>query len=509
VSGPATDLNRSARHGDGPATRISPRSYAYVFLAFAVAVLLLHAPYLSLPYFWDELGQFVPAGLDILRHGWWVPHSATPNVHPPAVMAWLAVAWKTAGYSVAATRVAMLLVGALALYSAFLLAIEMCRGVPGAPALFVALLLLATPLFYMQAMMAQLDMPAMAVTSVALLLFLQRKYAWSAAACVALVLVKETGVVAPALFTLWLVAFEKRWKEALYFIPSFAALAGWLLVLKLHTGYWLGDPGFAHYNVEYSLNGIRIVTTFLRRVYYLFIADFRWIGTLAIAYALRRTTIYRTRAWAIAATLSALHIALVSLFGGAALERYLLPVLPVLYIAMAAALETVPRLWRMPARVAVVAGLLAGFFWNPPYPFPYENNLAMADFVELHHSAAEYLDHSAGNKTIATAWPLSIALRRPDNGYVTRPLRTVETGDFHVRSVAAAASKSHIDVLVTYSRTWEPEWSVLEYPWIAQFLNRFYEYEPQITTEEIERRLGLHLAFRWRQRGQWIAVYEK
>jgi 4-amino-4-deoxy-L-arabinose transferase-like glycosyltransferase len=509
VSVPATDLNAAASRHHEPDARISLRSYLLVFSAFAAILLVLHAPYLSLPYFWDELGQFVPSGLDILRHGWWVPHSATPNVHPPAVMAWLALSWKVAGYSVIATRVAMLLIGALAVYAAFLLAIQMCRGLPGAPAFFAVLLLLATPLFYTQAMMAQLDMPAMALTTIALLLFFQRRYAWCGAACTLLVLVKETGVVAPALLAAWLIIAEKRWREPLFFAPAFVALAAWLVFLKQQTGYWLGDPGFAQYNVEYTLNGVRVVMAFARRLYYLFVVDFRWIGTLAIIYALRNTRIFRTRAWAAAAIFVAMHVILVSLFGGAELERYLLPVLPVLYVAMAAGFEAVPRLWRIPARIGLTAGLIAGLFWNPPYPFPYENNLAMVDFVELHHAAADYLDRAAGSKTVATAWPLSIALRRPENGYVTRRLHAVETQDFHVRNVISTIKRSNADVLVTYSRTWEPPWGVLESPMVEQFLRRFYEYEPQISGEQIERQLGFHLAFESRERGQWIAVYEK
>ena len=75
-------------------------------------VFLAHAPYFGLPYFWDELGQFVPSALDILHDGAWVPHSAVPNAHPPGVMAYLALVWKIFGYSIAATRAAMLALAA-------------------------------------------------------------------------------------------------------------------------------------------------------------------------------------------------------------------------------------------------------------------------------------------------------------------------------------------------------------------------------------------------------------
>jgi hypothetical protein len=47
----------------------------------------------------DEAGQFIPSALDILHGGAFIPHSATPNIHPPAVVAYLAAVWSLAGYS--------------------------------------------------------------------------------------------------------------------------------------------------------------------------------------------------------------------------------------------------------------------------------------------------------------------------------------------------------------------------------------------------------------------------
>src|SRR5271163_4732433 len=87
--------------------------------AFALVVFLAHLPYFGLPYFWDELGQFVPAALDILHYGAWIPHSTVPNAHPPGVMAYLALVWRIVGYSIAATRSAMLTLAILALFCTF------------------------------------------------------------------------------------------------------------------------------------------------------------------------------------------------------------------------------------------------------------------------------------------------------------------------------------------------------------------------------------------------------
>ena len=92
-----------------------------ILAAFALLVFVAHLPYFRLPYFWDELGQFVPAALDILRDGAWIPHSTVPNAHPPGVMAYLALVWRIAGYSIAATRSAMLALAAGAVIATYFL----------------------------------------------------------------------------------------------------------------------------------------------------------------------------------------------------------------------------------------------------------------------------------------------------------------------------------------------------------------------------------------------------
>ena len=485
--------------------RIRPGVYLFFFGVFAAVLFAIHTPYLSLPYFWDEHGQFVPAALDILHDGAWVPHSTVPNVHPPGVMAYLALVWRIFGYSIPATRAAMLALASLGVLFTFLLAIELCRDSAGAPAFIAVLLLAADPLFYTQSMMAQLDMPAMVFTVMALLFYLQERYALAAVACVALVLSKETEVILPVLFAMDL-ARQRRWKAAALFVPSFVALSVWLLYLWHSTGYLFGDPGFTHYNVGYALNPIRAAMALLRRLYFLFIADFRWIGAVAIWFAWKRRAMFRSPAWRLVALFGGAHIVLVSLLGGAALERYLVPILPFLYCAVAAALSAVERRWRVTAVSAMIAGLVAGLFVNPPFPFPYENNLAMADFVELQVEAAGFVERHYPGATVYTAWPLTAALRRPEFGYVERPVRAVETSDLHESTLAALAPQ-HPEVLILYSRTWEPTWGVLQIPAVRAFLSRYYEYEREMSPAEVKQKLGLNPVMRWTSCGQWVEVF--
>ncbi len=281
-----------------------------------------------------------------------------------------------------------------------------------------------------------------------------------------------------------------RSKYAAFYLAPFAALAIWFFALWHTTGHVFGDPGFTQYNTLYSLNPVRASLTLLRRFYYLFVDDFRWVGTLAILFVWRREPIFATRAWKIVWCFIAAHVLLVSLLGGAGLERYLLPVLPLVYIAMAAAFAALHPPWRIIGATVMAMGLLAGLFLNPPFPMPFENNLAMADFVELHRDAAQFLEKSYPEKTVYTAWPLTQALRDPAFGYVDRKLSAAETSDLRVSTLNALDPKG-VDVLVLYSRTWEPSWGVLQWAPARDFLQRFYEYERQMTPAEVSRHFGL------------------
>jgi hypothetical protein len=487
---------------------VRPDTYLFFLLSFTLVVFLTHAAYFGLPYFWDELGQFVPAALDIYHDGAWIPHSTVPNAHAPGVMAYLAAIWDIFGYSIPATRAAMLLLGSCASFFTFLLAIQLCRGLQGAPAFAPALLLLIDPLFYTQAMMAQLDMPAMLFTVLALLLFLQDRHRAAALACTALVLAKETGALLPAVLALVLLADPPRNKLAVYYIAPLAVLAVWFFILWRATGHLFGDAGFAHYNLSYALNPARASLCFLRRIYYLFLADFRWVGTAAIVLAYKKTRIYSNRARRIVWLFIGTHVLMVSLLGGAELERYLLPVLPLVYIAMGAGWSVLRPIWRNSSIAVVAAGLVAGLFLNPPFPFPFENNLAMVDFVELQRTAAQFLEKTYPKGQIYSAWPLTQALRNPAFGYVNAKLSPAETGDLRYSTLRAVNPKD-VDVLVLYSRTWEPEWGVLRFGAVERFLHRFYEYEPQMNTEQVREHFGLIPIQRWTRRGQWVEIYSR
>ncbi len=495
------------RQAEVPGARGHLGGYLFFLGAFALLVALIHLPLLDLPFYWDEVGQFVPASLDLYLHGYWVPHMATPNVHPPGVMAYLALVWRIFGFSITATRLAMLAAAAVAVWLTFLLAIELGRGVGGAPAFSAVALLMASPLFYTQAMMAQLDMPAMLFTLLALLLFLRGRYRSAALACVALALVKETGLVAALVFAVWLVA-ERRRREALWFALPALALGGWLLVLYRTTGHVLGNAVFTDYNLLFPLHPVRVSIALARRCFSIFVENFHWIGWIAVALAWRRVKLFRSRGWRIVAALGVAQTLAVTVLGGATLERYLLPVLPLMYIAFAVAWAARPSLATRIGQLALVAGLVACLLWNPPYPYPYENNLAMVDFVRLHQQAADFVERSYPGQKITTAWPLTIELRRPVNGYVKRTVAVQEVPGFRLDDLRSL-DRASVGPFVLFSRDWDAGWDLRRAPLVAPLMRRFYGFQPQIAPNDLEWRFGLRQVARWSERGQWIAVYER
>lgn len=491
------------RSGGGRATRAG--SYAILFALFASIVIPSHLWLARLPYYWDEAGQFVPAALDILRGGHWIPRSTVPNIHPPLVLGYLAGAWRIFGFDPAVTRGAMLLLASFGALAAFLLAIELSHEARGAPAFLAAGLLCVSPVFFVQSELAHLDAPAMLFTTLALLLFLKERVRAAAAVCVVLVLVKETGLVVPLVLGGWL-AHERRWRDAAWFAAPAAALAGWIAVLAHVTGYWAGDRQFVEYNVAYPLHPVRLAVALARRLYFLFFANFHWIGTMAMAAAWRTSRLFRSRRWRVAWLVVAAHVAMLTVLGGAVLNRYLLPVLPILFAAMAAALSLLPRTARITATCLLLAGVAASNWINPPYPFPFEENLAFADFLKLHREAADYVQHWYADPVVTTAWPMTAELNQPELGFVRRKIR-VEALPNLTASALGRVDWSRVQVLVAFSRDWDPPINLMRLAPVRWFWERFYGFVPGASAAEARAGVPFPAVAHFERRGQWVEVY--
>jgi hypothetical protein len=420
-------------------------------------------------------------------------------------MAYLAGVWHVAGYSPAATRIAMLLLASAAVLAAFLLAVVLARNAPGRPAFLAAGLLAISPVFFAQSLLAQLDAPAMLFTTLALLFFLEERIRLAAAMCMVLVLVKETGLIVPLVLGFWLLR-EGRREDAVWFALPAAALGLWIATLERTTGHWAGNTGFVQYNLYTPLNPVRLAVTLLRRLYFVSFANFHWVGTAAVVYAWRKTPVFRTRAWAVAAVIVAAHILMLSVLGGAVLNRYLLPVLPIVFAAMVVGLSVVPRTPRLMAAVVLVVGLIASNFVNPPYPFAFEDNLAFVDFVKLHRDAAEYIAHWYADPVVRTAWPMSAELSQPELGFVPRRIR-VENLPNLAPATLASLDWSKTEIVAVFSYSWDPGLNLMHLAPLRDLWGRLYNFQAGATLEESRAAIPFPIEAHFSRHGQWVDIY--
>jgi len=532
--------------------KTQPASSAWVqqFLLFALffaGLMLLHAPLLRLPYFWDEAGYYIPAARDLFLTGTLIPQSTPSNAHPPLVMVWLALAWRVFGYSTLVTRTAMLAVSAFSLLGL----LRLSRVAANLPVAWATTALVALyPVYFTQSSMAQLDLPAAGFTFWALAAYIEdytaahkehrpwKQVFWFSLAALA----KETAILAPLALFVWELlghftrllgkdnrSKEIRWKEillpvdrrtgSLYLLLPVVPLAGWYAYHYAKTGFLLGNPEFFRYNVAATLNPLRIPLALGMRLWQLFGYFGLYLPTLAGLLAMLRPPrrdleVPRPRIpiWIQVAFLSVVlaYLGLMSLVGGAVLARYMLPAVPLVILALVSTLWRRVRYWKLIV-AAVSIAFAAGLFSNPPYGFSLEDNLAYRDYIVLHAEASRFLAMRYSGEGVLTAWPASDELTRPWLGYVANaspPFRVLRIEDFSVSQIAVAArAHDRFDVALVFSTKYQPPHALFE-NWDAwhRIKEKFFAYHRDLLPEEIAKRLGGTIAYHKEMNGQWIAV---
>ena len=539
---------RPAARSD-PKIKSQPASSAWVqqFLLFALffaGLMLLHAPLLRLPYFWDEAGYYIPAARDLFLTGMLIPQSTPSNAHPPLVMAWLALAWHVFGYSTLVTRTAMLAVSAFSLLGLF----RLSRIAANLPVAWATTALVALyPVYFTQSSMAQVDLPAAGFTFWALAAYVEdhiaaneehrpwKQVLWFSLAALA----KETAILAPmALFGWELtghfirgIGKENRWKQirweeslppvgkrtrSLYLLLPVVPLAGWYSYHYAKTGFLLGNPEFFRYNVAATLNPLRIPLALGMRLWQLFGYFGLYLLTLAGGLAMlrpprRESGVARPRIpfWMQAAFLSVVlaYLGFMSLVGGAVLARYMLPVVPLVILVWVSTLWRRVHYWKLIV-AAVAIAFVAGLFSNPPYGFSLEDNLAYRDYIVMHAEASRFLAMRYPGARVLTAWPASDELTRPWLGYVNQPFRVARVEDFSVSQIDVAAhARDRFDVALVFSTKYQPPHALFEnWDTWQRIKGKFFGYHRDLLPEEIAQRLGGTIVYPKEMNGQWIAV---
>jgi hypothetical protein len=497
-----------------------------LFALFFAGLMLLHAPLLRLPYFWDEAGYYVPAARDLYLSGTLIPYSTPSNAHPPLVMAWLALVWRIAGYSTLVTRTAMLALAAFSLLGLFRLARAAANS---QVALATTALVAIYPVFFTQSSLAQVDLPAAGFTFWALLAYLEdhpwKQIAWFSLAALA----KETAILAPlALFAWQLIQplIRSQWPNlalpagrrtrAFHLALPVFPLGCWFAYHYAKTGFLFGNPEFFRYNVAATLDLLRFPFALAMRLWQIVGYFGLYLLTLAGALAMLRppqmddgATRPRIAIWKQAAFAVVLlaYLLFMSAVGGAVLARYLLPVVPLVILAWIATLWRRARYWKMIAGVIGIA-FAAGLFVNPPYGFSLEDDLAYRDYIVMHAEVGRFLAMRFPDARVLTAWPASDELTRPWLGYIARPFHVLRIEDFTGAQIELASlARGRYDVAFAFSTKYQPAHPLLEnWNWWQRIKERFFGYHRDLPPEEIARRLGGTILYHKQVDGQWVAV---
>jgi hypothetical protein len=502
-----------------------PLPLRFIFPLLFVGVYLTHLTLLRLPYYWDEAGYYIPAAYDFFRTGDVIPSGTLPNGHPPLPSIYLALWWKS-GFAPAVTRVAMCLVTAIGLLAVYRLAMRLNGRTPVAAT--TTLLTAIYPVWFAQSTLAHADMFAAAATLWGLVYaFPGRGRRWPAAAACFVVAAwsKETAIVTPLVFAGWECFWALRHGDGrrqrvfgvLWMLLAPASLVGWYAYFRHRTGFWFGNPQFLHYNAVSTLSPLRILLALAHRFLQLAAHMNMFVPVLCMFAAMLllplrdadgklRPRISRDDQILLYLILAA-NVLFFSVMGGALLTRYLLPLYPlVLLVCVSTFYRRVPYWWGLVLLSAVA--FVIGLFVNPPYKFAPEDNLSYADSIRLHQLAIRQIATRFPGSTVLTAWPATDELRKPELGYVKKPMPVIAVDNFSLEEIQkAAGSSADATTAFAFSTKYDPP-----HPWMGlgarneALDTRFFDFHRDLDPSAIAHLLGGRVVWREERAGQWAAV---
>jgi 4-amino-4-deoxy-L-arabinose transferase-like glycosyltransferase len=420
----------------------SPRPLE-LLAAFGVALLalvLLRPASLATPYWWDAAAVYVPGAEWLNTHGFDASPGHFPSDlgrgHTPGFYLILALVFRVFGTSPTTGHALVLAFSAAALAFTYGLGVT---WLDRPRALLATLLVAFAPLYLTMSSEALPEIPMTALTVLALFLFAQRRFLGAALAATALVLVKEVGLATPAalagasLFMAWRTPSERRaWLRAaaLQVIPL-VFLAAFFVWQRVREGWWVLPYHAGLFSEHHDLGeqlgrvlgsslvadgrGVALVVALLLALF---------ARRLGLASARTPPAMDRPIALAIALVVLANFVFFAKMFF---LERYVLPLHPLIALAIARAVP--PPL--PDDRRGFAAGTLATSIacvvalavrWDGEGFDSGETTFRYLHAVNVHQ---RLLGDIPSSSTILTTWPMTDEMRSPYLGYVKSPVKAI------------------------------------------------------------------------------------
>jgi hypothetical protein len=503
-----------------------------IFPVIFAALYLSHFTLLTLPYYWDEAGYYIPAALDFFHSGSLIPLTTPTNAHPPLPSIYLALWWKASAFLPEVTREAVLIVAAFGLTAVWRLAMRLV-GVP-AVAFWTVALTAIYPIWFVQSSLAHADIFAAACTLWGLVYALpsRDRKPWAAAVWFSLAaLCKETAIVIPLTLAVVSLVESRRapgmarirlWRESAWLSSCTLPLAAWYAYHYFKKGFIFGNPEFLRYNAEANFSPLRFLAAFLHRILHLTVHMNLFVPVLMAIAALMLSprsdadehgVENQLRPAISPAALRRIFLVLLvnallfSVLGGALLTRYLLPMYPlVLLLAVTTFYRRVPY-WHGLAVLSAAAFIL-GLFINPPYGFAPEDNLAYARVIRFQQAGVRQLEERYPGATVLSVWPLSDELKRPELGYVHQPFAVYLIDNFSAAQIARAAQEPEkYSAALVFSTKYDPPSPLFTLGPKSRALDeRYFDLHYDLAPEAIALELHGDLVWKQEDQGQWIAL---
>jgi hypothetical protein len=335
---------------------------------------------------------------------------------------------------------------------------------------------------------------------------------------------KETAIVMPLTLAAWHVWETRRksaqarghWRAAMQFTLPALPLFSWYAYHFHKTGYIFGNPQYVRYNAVLTLHLFRFFLALGQRlmqvtVYMnLFVPILCMVAAMFLPALRQADGSKRPRvSWNAQAQIGILllvNLIFFSIAGGAVLARYLLPLYPLILLLCVSTWRRRVEQWPWIVVLSTVA-FLAGLFVNPPYRFTPEDNLTYRSLIIMQQQAIAQVIHRAPGGTVLTAWPATDELRRPELGYVRKPVRVVAIDNFSLSQIETASQLHNYDAALVFATKYElPDtlsWTHFgDEEWNKEYFGYHYDLPPAL----IAKLLHGDVVWLAKTRGLWTAV---
>ncbi|MBU3957404.1 glycosyltransferase family 39 protein [Patescibacteria group bacterium] len=408
------------------------KSNLWVGILFFSLIFLLKIPFLNLPLHLDEI-SFYGGVSTVLRNNfnpfvesWW-------GYHPPFIYELAAIIEYFFGFSRIALRLMVLAFSFLTLWFTFLLGKTLFNREIG---FMSALLLFATPLFFVQSGLFHLAIPLASLSLMSLYFYFKNSRIGYFIAGSLLLLTKETGVFIIAAIALYELLKRERRRKLFPVIKRLIFLSLPLVPFVIWLGLnkyfydWFVWPIYKNF-LFFSANKPWQTGSIIEKISITFFFHWRWLISLALLVGIFSAIFnkkLRKKFWTQQFFfLFSLPLVVFLFFSpGLYLPRYILFVYPLLLIAFVFCLKELVRKKQLYFLLVLLIVILFVRCWfnYPPKEVIWggEMNLAYLDVVKAHQAAADFLQRKYPNSRILTSDTMAIKFRNPIYGYVSEEL---------------------------------------------------------------------------------------